>query len=378
MKKVGIMTHHKFYNQGTMLQAYALQKKIELMGQHSEIINYTTTTFRNSKKDKIKKIIKNPKILIERLNLLIDKKKNAKEINKSIERFDYFYNNYMKLSKEKYISNDELKRNPPDYDIYMVGSDQTWNPYIKSNKETYLLDFVPNNKVKTSYAPSIGGKEIPEESKEVFKKNLETFYKISCREEKAKEILQEIVNKDINVVLDPTFLLTKEEWSNISVDYKEKPEKKYLLCYFLGRNSKNIKLAQKIAEEKELIPISIYNLDSGKNNIFETKFGIGPLEFIDLLKNADYICTDSFHGCVFSIIFNKQFMAFKKRKDKKGSDNNRLIDLLTKFELEERMYNDKKSITRKEINYEKVNKILAKEKSKSEKFLKECIGDINV
>lgn len=371
MKKIGIMTHHKFYNQGTMLQAYALQRKIELMGKNSEIINYTTQNFRLTKKEKVKNIVENPKLLLDRFILKLHYIKNKSNILLTKQKYDDFYNENIKVSIEKY-SEENLKESLHKYTIFMVGSDQTWNPYIKSNKETYLLDFVPNNKVKVSYAPSIGGREIPKKFTEIYKKNLESYNYISCREEKGKQILEQIIDKKIEVVVDPTLLLNKSEWEKVASKYESKNNEKYILCYFLGRNKKNVKIAKKIAKDRKLPILSIYSMDSGKLFGKNTKFGVGPSEFITLIKNAELICTDSFHGCVFSIIFNKQFFAFKKRKDKKGSDNNRLIDLLSKFNIKDRIDINPK-LKYEDINYENVNKIVEKEKKRSEEFLQKCI-----
>ena len=374
MKKIGIMTHHRFYNQGTMLQAYALQKKIETMGHKAEIINYTTENYRNSIIQKIKSVITNPKVIVQRYILKYDKQKNASQIIKTKNKFDEFYRNNIKLSKQSYKTSEELKANPPQYDIYMTGSDQTWSPYIKSNKETYMLDFVQNGKIKTSYAPSIGGNTIPQEAKEDFKNNLCDFSKISCREKKGQEALEKLLEKKVENVLDPTFLLDREEWNKISKPYQRKENNKYMLIYFLGRSKENRKVVKKIAKERKNLPvISIYTFDSGTHKDINTVYGVGPAEFIDLVKNAEYICTDSYHCCIFSIIFNKQFMAFRKRKQKKGSDNGRIDDLLNLFNIKNKIYSKESNINLDDINYEKVNKILQKQKTKSEKFLKECV-----
>lgn len=371
MKKIGIMTHHKFYNAGTMLQAYALQKKIEMMGEEAEIINYTTETYRRTTKEKIFSILKNPYIIIEKITKKYEKKANKNKIELTTKAFDEFHKK-IKTSKECFKTEQELQKNCTGYDIYMTGSDQTWNPYIPSNQEAYLLNFAPKDKIRVSYAPSIGGNNIPEKSKELFKTSLANFKNISCREKIGKEILENISNKKVELVLDPTFLLDKEQWNSISKEVSV--DKKYLLCYFLGRNKQNITKANKIAKDKNLKIVSIYTMDGGKTAKSNLKFGIGPSEFLYLVNNAECVCTDSFHGVAFSSIFNKDFYAFKKRKDNNKSDNNRLIDLLYRLNLEDRLISNDTNIEYSNIDYMKVNEKLKQEKKKSEEYLAKCIN----
>ncbi|MEG0873059.1 MAG: polysaccharide pyruvyl transferase family protein [Clostridia bacterium] len=372
MKKIGIVTHHKFYNQGTMLQAFALQQKLVDLKCDVQIINYTTEKHKIKLKDKILRIIKKPSLIYIKLLRQITSKINIKGKKDSIEAFDKFYNN-IKLSGEKYTNVQEMLNNPPIYDIYIVGSDQTWNFNIPTNSPVYLLNFVPAGKTKCSYAPSVGSKIINSEHIKMFGKYLKDFKYISCRDISGKDILEKVVDKPIELVLDPTFLLTKEEWLKVSNKVNIKGE--YVLLYFLGINKRNINIAKQIAKTLKMKVISIYNFDSLKIIEKDSAFGIGPSEFIYLVNNAKLICTDSFHGIAFSIIMNKQFYAFMKNKNNLKSDNNRIKEILEKFKLLDRLVTNKKDINYNNIDYNIVNEILSKEKEQSEQYLKKCIGE---
>lgn len=372
MKKVGIMTHHRFYNQGTMLQAYALQKKIELLGCEAELIDYKEI-IHGTIGNRIYKRICHPLATIEEIRKIVNAKKNQDKIKRSQERYDEFYKN-LNIGSEKYNSQEELRRTPPNYDIYMVGSDQTWNPYLPINTEAYYLSFVPEGKKKTSYAPSIGVNQIPEEKKTLMKKWLTNFEQISCREKNGCELLENILNTKVEEVLDPTFLISESEWNAVSIERTIK--EKYMICYFLGNNSNNIENAEKIAKLLGLKTYYIYTYDSKINKNLNYLFDVGPAEFLGLIRNADFVCTDSFHGSVFSIIFNKQFCSFTKRKDKGESDNNRIYKLLDLFNIKERYISQDKEIVKFDIcniDYKKVNSILEKERIKSENYLKKCL-----
>ena len=340
MKKVGIITYHKFYNYGSMLQAFALEEYLNNNGANAEIINYIIKDRKESKKDilfsRIKRIFKPTK-----RKTMMFKLRNPNIIKKHKEKFDTFYNKYMKLGDKEYGTEKQLEDDLPDYDIYMVGSDQMWNPYIKIRSDAFYLSFVPDNKTKVSYAPSIGGNIIADKYLEEMKKYLKNFNYLSCRDEVGSEILSKALNRKVETVVDPTLLLNKEEWSKfakkeIGVD------EKYIVCYFLGNKKENIQYAIDLGKRCGIKVYFIYSLANDLIDGLNYLFDVGPQEFLWLIKNAQYVCTDSFHGTIFSLNFNKQFYSFSKRKDGEGSDNNRIYGLLEKLNLKERLINPKK------------------------------------
>ncbi len=373
MKKIGIITYHKFYNYGSMLQAFALQRYLEDNGSDAEIINYTIKDNKEKKSDillsRLKRIF-NP---IKRKTMIF-KLKNPTIIQSHKERFDDFYSKYIKLGNKEYSTEKELKENLPNYDIYMVGSDQMWNPYIKIRSSAFYLSFVPNDKMKVSYAPSIGGKIISDTYQKEMKQYLEKFKYLSCRDKIGSEILSKLLNRQVETVVDPTLLLSKNEWSKIAKP-KENIEEKYIVCYFLGNKKENIKWAIDFGKK---LGVKVYFIYSLANDILEGLdylFDVGPQEFLWLIKNAQYVCTDSFHGTIFSINFNKQFFSFTKRKDGEGSDNNRIYQVLEEFNIKDRLIKNTydSNITENDIDYDKVDKILEEKISDSKKYLEQII-----
>lgn len=376
IKKVGIMTYFDFYNQGTMLQAYALEKKIIDYGYEAEIINYTLKDKNKPLFLKIKYKILHIFTYLKSTNKYFYNFINKEKIHLRNNKYKEFLKNKIKLSKNIYNSEEELRKSPPEYDIYMVGSDQTWNPYLQINSKAFYLDFVEDFEKKVTYAPSIGISNISEEKALEMKKYLVGIKHLSCRDYIGAELISKLVNRKVKKVLDPTLLINSNEWDKIIKKPNIKDEK-YILCYFLGSNNTNIKFAEQLSKNVNIKIFYIYNdetvIDPKKSYLYD----VGPSEFLYLIRNAEYVCTDSFHGTVFSIIYKKQFYSFTKKDDGEKSDNNRIYELLNEFKLKDRYINKSKIYDninkRNEINYNEVYKILEEKKEESEKYLKSIL-----
>ena len=249
-------------------------------------------------------------------------------------------------------------------DFSIVGSDQVWNPEYFENSQ-YLIDGNLNGK-NISYAASMGVESLTDAQKKKFSRALKKYKAISVREKSAKELLQPLTNKKIEVVLDPTLLLDESEYEKI----EKKPksigfDEKYILCYILGDCD-----YQKIIED----------FAAGYNYrviMFSDKKGsnYGIEEFLYLVHHAELVCTDSFHASVFSFIFDKPFIVFRRS----GTANymySRLQNLIDTFELKDREFNGS-GITEQNLmfNYSKSKIILGKERKKSLEFLKNALGD---
>lgn len=368
MKKIAIFTFHRDYNNGTMLQAYALQSYLKQFAK-VEIIDIE---FPIEKKNKFLLFFSRIKRFKEILKKIIfnNKIKNNNKI------FEKFHSNYINKTTKTYKTFKEIEEDSNKYDILLIGSDQTWNLNFYYSIKFFLLDYIEGNVIKASYAPSLGKSAFSENDKEIYKEALTKFDYLSCREKSNSELLSEIIGKEVTPVLDPTLLISKDKWLELSSKYKIKD--KYILCYFLGGNNIEYQFAKKISKEMGLPVYYIYtnqtNIKLGEKFLFD----IGPKEFIYLINNAECICTDSFHGIVFSINFNKQFFAFTKRKDDGESDNSRIYNILKEFNLEERYVNSKTvNQKRKEIDYQSVNSLIEQKKEKSEKYLNKIIGGID-
>lgn len=352
-KKAAIITCIGKSNFGNRLQNYALQKILQDKGIEVETLINTSI---------LNNVENYEQSLKEYEEYQEEKIKRDYENRHRIAYFEEFDKNV--IFRNNMIT--ALNLPETNYDYYIVGSDQIWNPYHGKLRDLDLLYCIEPSK-RISYAASIGIDEIPEEFKEKTKKEITKFKAISVREDKGKEILEELTNrKDIEVNLDPTMLLKDKEWSKLAKKPKQLKTDKYILNYFLGELSDNRKKEiERIAKENNC---EIINILDKEGPFYET----GPSEFLYLEKNAFLICTDSFHSSVFALLFNRPFIIFN-REDNQQSMNSRLETLVNTFKLEHRNYIDK--ITEENINhdYTKAYKILEEERNKAHNYLNNAL-----
>lgn len=338
-KRVGILTWHYYENVGSNLQAYALMKNIEKCGYDVKFINYQQKKLHDSQIKKCMKIFLSN--INKRIPGLLPQKYTFKSFN--------FQKKYFRTTKT-ILNNEKLKEMNNLFDIFVCGSDQIWSPIVFDSH--YFLDFV-EDKYKFSYAPSIGCNYIPNSLKSQYIELISKFDGISIREEKGKELLKEL-NIDAKVVLDPTFLLTKDEWLQISSGRLE--NEKYIFCYFLGQNKKSRNRILKYAKStnKKLIIYSAFKEDVLYCD--ERVYKIGPEEFISYINYADAVFTDSFHGVIFSLKFEKNFNAFYRFKENdKNNQNSRIINILEKFNLNNKLIAEDKELEMTQIDYKIIN-----------------------
>jgi hypothetical protein len=297
-KKIGIITIHSVYNYGAMLQAFALSKYIESIGYDSEVIDYRPYWICRNYNFHWKDLFLDPR---RALGVL----KQASIKRKRFDRFKEFLNNDMPKSNKKYDSFKKLSNH--NYDILVTGSDQIWNPGITNADESFLLLFDKNNSKKVSYSSSFGVSDIPDYWRGRVKLALNKFDHLGVREQSGVNIINSLLpGKDVNLVLDPVFLLSTEYWREKS-DNRFNPKEKYLLVYSLEVNDKIIKYALSIAREKKLKIVTLHPFkgDYGFADICINE--AGPKEFISLIDNAEFVVTNSFHGTAFSLLLNKPF-----------------------------------------------------------------------
>ena len=366
-KKVGIITFHNEQNYGAVLQAYALQETIKKLGCESYIINYIEPIEKYWKsifteKQKIANIKIWLKIMIT--NIVYFKKNRKRKKN-----FYKFINKNIKLYG-KYKNERQLKDNAPEFDVYITGSDQVWNTKItKGLKDAYTLNFGTSNITRASYAASLGNDKIDESEIAEYREKLKILNKISVREDTGKEILEKILHRNIELVLDPTLLLDRKDWNNVKSDSKDE-KKKYILIYDLEKNNIVYEVANEI-KEKLKIPIVNFRRKRWKKII--GKYESGPEEFLNLINNAEIVVTNSFHGAVFSIIFHKKFYVIPHT-----TTFSRTKNLLRILNLEKQIIGDKKQIkdilSEEEINYELVEEKLKIERQKSIKYIEKVLN----
>lgn len=281
--------------------------------------------------------------------------------------FERFVNNYLNLSKS--IQKNELDFVINKYDLFITGSDQVWNLDITGEDYTYFLDFLSNRNKKASYAASLGNFDIL--SRYDTKKLLIDFENISIREESKKDIVENYINKKITVSLDPTLLLSDNDWVKVSANVNIKQE--YLLIYTVDKPIDLISYAKKIAKDKNLKIIYLSDNFERQSDI-EYIRGVSPEDFLGYFKKATIILTNSFHGTVFSIIFKKVFYVELQGRNKY---NDRSENLLKNLMLENRILINQKDISRSDINWDLVNRSLEKMKKDSYRYIKKLICDDN-
>jgi len=358
-KRIGIITMTGNDNFGNRLQNYALQEKIKAMGLDCYTLkNYYWS---NNNRHYYRRIIKHKLIEIKKYIKQKSKEKNLKK-NRT-NRFNEFDRNIKFDSKIITAKNCKAF----NYDKYVVGSDQVWNPRFGSLSEIELLKFVEPKK-RVSYAASFGISKLPEEYKDFARKELNKFNNISVRENEGKAIVEELTNrKDVEVLVDPTMLLSVEEWDKVSKKPENLKEGKYILNYFLGKipedRDKEIK---RIAKENGYYIINILDKE-------DPLYCSGPSEFVYLEKHAELICTDSFHSVVFAILFNRPFIVFERKENNNNNMSSRLYTLLSKFSLTDRFFQERIDDKLLKNNYENVYKVLEEERIKSNEFLKKAL-----
>jgi len=383
VKKIAVTTlYNKSINYGGNLQAYAVVKTLEHVGVESEQICLSVTVYQNNK-TLLKKIFNNPKRAFEKLFNYFSIKKEELKTNVLVKRSKAFYNFNQEVipHSKKVYNNENIKSCIKDYDAFITGSDQVWN--MAWYNPAYFLDFVPSDKPKISYAASIARDSLTDEQKEIFKKHLKDFKAISVREPSAKELIKDLSPVEPEVVLDPTLLLSREEWDEVCSE--RKIDRDYLFCYFLGENKKERKIAKEFAKKRNLKLVTIPHA-AGGINLVDRKFGdekiydASPQDFISLIKNAKYVFTDSFHAVVFSNIYQKQYFVFNRNKS--GQMSSRITDITKLFNQTERFCagKDKENLTYVEslvdIDYSLPNDKFEELKKKSLDFLDRNLKDI--
>lgn len=376
MKTIAILTLNGYFNYGNRLQNYALQETLKEFGFDVETVingNKPKNNSDNSFEKKIRNLKnKSPKEIYQRLIYKLWTEINKREIKQSKEIrtniFKKFTLDY--INETDYIITDD---NIPDcisnkYDYFITGSDQVWNPSYIYSSPIYFLNFAEKFK-RIAYAPSFGVSEITSEHKNKYKELISGIHKLSVREDDGAKIIKDLIGKDVPVLVDPTFLLTKEQWLTISKEASNKPKGKYLLTYFLGGVPENYK--EQIKNITKVNNLNVIKLGYIKEK--ET-YRTGPSEFIDYINSCSIFCTDSFHGVVFSILMEKPFIVYE-RMDTILSMFSRIDTLLNKFNLNSRKADNIK--TNEEafnIDYSHILPILEAERKKAFDYLKEALN----
>ena len=295
--------------------------------------------------------------------------------NKALQNFT---EEYMNVSSKTYTK-DTIGEANDIYDGFVCGSDQVWNPLLSSLDDIYWLKFANSDKCKIAYAPSIGVKEVNSDQSQKIQMNLSSFKAVSCREESGTKLINSIMNHEIcKTVLDPTLLLEKNEWDKIC--HGKKVEGDYIFAYILRGTKGQRQLVEQFAKKYNLKIVTFPYLDCDYIEKYDKVFGdikiydASPADFIQLIRDAKYVFTDSFHCSIFSIIYHKVFYIFSKTGK---AQNTRLNDLQEKFGIENRMLSGDGSLneieTLGEIDWCDVDNRLDKLRNESLSFIRRAL-----
>ena len=371
--KIGLLTLPVVYNYGGILQAFALYTSINRLGAECVFLDVDWPVY---------PYYRRPLTVLKRIvNRVTGKKKSEIIPYWRSKRTERIISQNTRVFVEKYIANKtrpiiHFSADLDKYDAYVVGSDQVWRKSSVLNIYNYLFDFVGSNKKKSSYAASFGVDywEFSTKATKQIMKYLSEFDTITVRESSAVSMIKDKLNLEAHHVLDPTLLLTKEDYNSLLSTECEENNKSFVFSYILDRNNEKNEAVQILSSFKKIPVVDIMPhselsyFHSPKDHVY------APVEeWLRNFRDCEMIITDSFHGTVFSIIYNKPFYVLTNKK----RGNTRMECLLKMFGLSDRMIGNKNEIEIKdseEIDWNQVNQLWNNYRSKSLEYLKKMIS----
>ena len=297
--KTGLVTFYHIHHYGALLQAAATERAVERLGGECEIIDY----FVNQDNSLFRKPTGLGSAAHDAHTAL-----HYKPLKERYDRFEGFARDHLRISAHRYESLEELKRTELPYDIILSGSDQIWNPSIFPDRHFDHVFFGAFSDVrKIAYAPSFGIPKIPEEMEQELRDALAQYSHVGTREKQGQEIVKTVCGRDVPVVLDPTLLLDRDQWAEMSNTPENYPKGGYILCYCISKPGALSHYIRALAEKTGLPVVQLCGIRQKVHPKARCVLDAGPAEFLALFKNAAYVCTNSFHGTVFSVQFQKPF-----------------------------------------------------------------------
>lgn len=377
MKRIGILTFHRSHNCGSILQSYAMQEALKDYGYVPEFIDFATrgqkelySVFRPFKLDTPRNFAKS--VYKNGLGAIL-----YRRARQNWTSYDKYLTHHLNVSKKSYDDNLELIETEMDYDAYLTGSDQVWNVVIDDYDDAYFLNFVHNHP-KIAYAVSQGAKDIGKyaQDAERIAEYIKDIDFVSIREENGQKWLERLAGSKYPVVLDPTLLHPQSDYTSIEESHGISgiEKNKYIFVYATPLSREFMKLIKEYAKQNNL-KVVIWH-----NDIWLRRFGWltgvkcpkgqNPGKYLDLIKNARYVCTSSFHGVAFSTIYRKDFVVLENEGMRAGQDD-RMTGFLRRLNLFDRIVNlsqfDQKM--NEPVRYAGFEKELKKQQEFSHNFL---------
>lgn len=360
-------------NYGSILQAYALQQELNSIPNISyEIINQYGKKIASVDNllDKIKTLgfCKTAQRVVWKFGM--------KKLRNRSTNTQKFIDKRLKVSPKQYTEKNIAEANS-EYDGFVCGSDQIWNPTLTELDSMYWLGFSDDRKLRFAYAPSIGVDDVSDKEAKTIQKNLNRFYAISCREEAGTQLLNRIIGKQVcETVLDPTLLVDRKIWDQMCPVFRSEP---YIFVYMLRGTKEQRQIIERFAESVKMKIVTMPFMEAEYPVWYDFKFGdkkiwdAAPDEFVSSIRNAAYVFTDSFHSSVFSILYHVPFFNFPKRGKAQMS---RIKGLQNLLQIDSRMVNSEDDVNRvaqKQIDWETVDNILEEARKQSRNYIRNIL-----
>lgn len=364
-KKVGILTFHTALNYGAFLQTFALQHFLSRLNIHNEIINYRCPFI---DKNYSPFFISDGKII----NAVTRGILFGRTIRIKRRNFNKFIAQYLDMT-QPYYSSEEIEQDRNKYSFFVSGSDQVWSPIAAGFDPVYFLPFANDNQ-KYSYAASIGTDKLSDEQLDEYRKRLKGFQFLSVRENSAQKILAGLdSDREVFVHADPTLLLGRENWDQLCGEIPDHIPSDYLLLFNVEKPIWDVYFAKKIANERGLKVVYINERTIKKDKDIIYLEGLSPDVFLRLFANAKIVVTNSFHGTVFSIIFQKEFYVEIENKKQR---NVRIEDLLKELEICRADINEYDLRKDRKIDWECVSRILERKRADAAQYFIKIVENI--
>lgn len=327
------------------------------LGISARVLDYNPSYYRKSRFKQPKKLFRD----IFRIPEMIKGKKV----------FGHFLDKYVPMSESTYTNEHAIIQNLPKADAYLAGSDQIWNCRSLPNglDDTFFLTFAPKTTKKIAYAASLAMPSIPDDQKERYYRNISNFDAISVREASGVDLLKELGISNVQNTIDPVFLLDQSEWDILAKDAPEQPQERYVLVYGYQQQKDVFQYAKKLGDS---LGAKVYNINTNLEDYWLRTdhyfWNASPNEFVNLIKHAEAVVTNSFHGTAFSILYNKPFHFFTVN----NTTNSRILDLLAALRLDNRHVGDAK-LLRNEVDYTVANAEVERRRQSSLNFLKHSL-----
>ncbi len=367
--KIKTITCHDVYNVGASLQAYALPTYLQQVGHDVQVLNYKPDYLSGHHRlwggasPKYDKPFVRTAYCIAKLPQRI-----IRRFGKRKREFDRFTRDFLPLSQTRYHFYQELLDDHNYADLYIAGSDQIWNTLFPNGKDpAFYLQFVPEGIKKASYAASFATKHIADGWEDQLARWIGSLNYVSVRERSGLDILEGLGIQDACQVLDPVFLLDRENWSDLSKEWQREDSRPYVIVYDFDSNPQIAEFAKQVADEHGWEVVSfLRNPYIAKNYSQE-----GPVAFLSLIRNAQAVVSNSFHATAFSLIFEKEFWVF----DRKEGINTRMRDLAVLSGTDNRIIDGNTWLDHAPIDYALVHGRLDAAIRSSKAYLETVLGE---